>query len=146
MTKAEIIAEVTASTGADKQEVLRIVERLFEVIKNNMVKGNNIYVRGFGSFINKKRAEKVARNLSNNTAMIIPTHYVPGFKPAQTFLEKVKKNVNDGNLTKTTVKLPKGTKKVKPAKKVVKPAVKATDKAKATDKIVAKPVAKTTKK
>lgn len=143
MTKAEIIAEVTANTGIDKQEVLKIVEKLFEVVKKNMIEGKNVYVRGFGSFVNKKRAKKMARNLSTNTAMVIPEHYVPNFKPSKTFLEKVKKNVNDGNVVKTTVKVAKG----KTAKKVVKPVAKVTKPvAKATDKAVVKPAAKTTKK
>ena len=147
MTKAEIIAEVTANTGVDKQEVLKIVEKLFDVVKKNMIEGKNVYVRGFGSFINKKRAEKVARNLSKNVAMIIPEHYVPSFKPSKTFLDKVKKNVNDGNVLKTTVKASKASKASK-----VKTVAKATDKtvtktvAKATDKTVTKPAAKTTKK
>lgn len=140
MTKAEIIAEVTNQTGADKQEVLKIVEKLFDVVKKNMIEGKNVYVRGFGSFINKKRAEKVARNLSKNVAMIIPEHYVPSFKPSKTFLDKVKKNVNDGNVLKTTVKAGKA----KTAKKVVKPATKTV--AKATDKTAVKPTTKTTKK
>ena len=140
MTKAEIIAEVTANTGVDKQEVLKIVEKLFDVVKKNMIEGKNVYVRGFGSFINKKRAKKVARNLSKNIAMIIPEHYVPSFKPSKTFLDKVKKNVNDGNVLKTTVK---GS-KAKTSKKVVKPAAKTV--AKATDKTAVKPAAKTTKK
>lgn len=148
MTKAEIIAEVTANTGVDKQEVLKIVEKLFDVVKKNMIEGKNVYVRGFGSFINKKRAKKVARNLSKNIAMIIPEHYVPSFKPSKTFLDKVKKNVNDGNVLKTTVK----ASKVKTAEKVAKPETKTVAKpatktvAKATDKTVTKPAAKTTKK
>ncbi len=144
MTKAEIIAEVTANTGVDKQEVLKIVEKLFDVVKKNMIEGKNVYVRGFGSFINKKRAKKVARNLSKNVAMIIPEHYVPSFKPSKTFLDKVKKNVNDGNVLKTTVKASKG----KTATKVAKPATKTVVKpvAKATDKTAVKPTTKTTKK
>ena len=141
MTKAEIIAEVTTQTGADKQEVLKIVEKLFDVIRINMIKGNNVYVRGFGSFVNKKRAQKVARNLSNNTAMVIAEHYIPSLKPSKTFLEKVKKNVNADNIVKTTVKVPKKGKKAA-ALKAVKPVVKATV-AKTT---VAKPAPKTTKK
>jgi DNA-binding protein HU-beta len=69
-----------------------------------MVKGENIYVRGFGSFINKKRAKKTARNISKNTALIIDAHYVPAFKPAKTFVEQVKKNVNDKNAKKVKKK------------------------------------------
>jgi DNA-binding protein HU-beta len=90
VTKAEVISEVAEKTGVDKAEVSSAIEAFFTVVKNSMAEGNNIYVRGFGSFINKKRAKKVARNISKNTAIIIEEHYIPSFKPAKVFVEKIK--------------------------------------------------------
>ncbi|MBC7920770.1 MAG: integration host factor subunit beta [Ferruginibacter sp.] len=90
MTKAEVISEIADKTGIDKADVSSTVEAFFTVVKNSMSKGENIYVRGFGSFVNKKRARKTARNISKNTAMVIEEHYVPSFKPAKVFVEKVK--------------------------------------------------------
>lgn len=90
MTKAEVIAQIAEKTGIDKSDVTTTVEAFFNVIKNSMAEGENIYVRGFGSFINKKRARKVARNISKNTAIIIDEHYIPSFKPAKIFVEKIK--------------------------------------------------------
>lgn len=92
MTKAEIIAEIASKTGIEKIDVQETVETFFKVVKNSMAEGENVYVRGFGSFIVKKRAEKTARNISKNTAIIIPEHFIPSFKPAKIFLEKVKTN------------------------------------------------------
>ncbi|MBC7488486.1 MAG: integration host factor subunit beta [Cytophagaceae bacterium] len=90
MTKAEVINEIAEKTGIDKADVTATVEAFFSVVKNSMSEGNNIYVRGFGSFINKKRAKKVARNISKNTAIIIDEHYIPSFKPAKIFVDKIK--------------------------------------------------------
>lgn len=90
MTKAEVISEISEKTGIDKADVAHTVEAFFTVVKNSMAKGENIYVRGFGSFVNKKRARKTARNISKNTAMVIDEHYVPSFKPAKVFVEKIK--------------------------------------------------------
>jgi DNA-binding protein HU-beta len=90
MTKAEIIAEISSKTGIEKVDVQETVEAFFKVVKSSMVSGENVYVRGFGSFVVKKRAKKTARNISKNTAIIIPEHYVPSFKPAKTFVDKVK--------------------------------------------------------
>ena len=90
MTKAEIIAEISTKTGIEKVDVQETVEAFFKVVKGAMVTGENVYVRGFGSFIVKKRAEKTARNISKNTAIIIPEHFIPSFKPAKTFVEKVR--------------------------------------------------------
>ena len=94
MTKAEVISEIADRTGLDKGDVSSTVEAFFKVVKESMADGNNIYVRGFGSFINKKRAKKVARNISKNTAIIIDEHYVPSFKPAKEFVEKIKGSEN----------------------------------------------------
>lgn len=92
MTKAEIIAEISNKTGIDKMMVQESVESFFKVVRNSMVEGKNVYFRGFGSFIVKKRARKIARNISKNTAMVIDEHYIPSFKPAKTFVDKVKKS------------------------------------------------------
>ncbi len=90
MTKADIINEISEKTGIDKADVQTTVEAFFTVVKNSMSEGDNIYVRGFGSFINKKRAKKIARNISKNTAIVIDEHYVPSFKPSKIFIEKIK--------------------------------------------------------
>jgi DNA-binding protein HU-beta len=93
MTKADIINEIADKTGIEKVAVQASVEAFMKSVKNSMVNGENVYLRGFGSFIVKRRAEKTGRNISKNTTIIIPAHYVPAFKPAKTFSEKVKKNV-----------------------------------------------------
>ncbi|MDX2303521.1 MAG: HU family DNA-binding protein [Microscillaceae bacterium] len=90
MTKAEVISEIAERTGVSKEDVQNTIEAFFKVIQKSMENGENIYVRGFGSFINKKRAQKVARNISKNTAMIINEHYVPSFKPSKSFVERIK--------------------------------------------------------
>ncbi len=92
MTKAEIIAEISAKTGLEKADVTTAVEAFFVVAKDSMVDGNNIYVRGFGSFVNKKRARKVARNISKNTSLIIDEHFIPSFKPAKSFAQAIKES------------------------------------------------------
>jgi DNA-binding protein HU-beta len=93
MTKAEIVAEIANKTGIEKVAVQATVEALMETIKNSMIHGKNVYLRGFGSFIIKKRAEKTGRNISRNTTLIIPAHNIPAFKPAKTFVNKVKTSV-----------------------------------------------------
>lgn len=90
MTKAEVINEIAQKTGIDKADVAHTVEAFFNVVKHSMSEGDNIYIRGFGSFVNKKRARKIARNISKNTAIIIDEHYIPSFKPAKVFVDKVK--------------------------------------------------------
>ena len=90
MTKAEIVSEIASKTGIDKREVLMVVESLMDTIKTTMTNGEEVFLRGFGSFIIKRRAEKTARNISKNTTMIVPSHNIPAFKPAKEFLEKVK--------------------------------------------------------
>lgn len=90
MTKAEVINEISEKTGIDKTDVQITVEAFFSVVKNSMAEGENIYVRGFGSFVNKKRAKKIARNISKNTAIVIDEHYIPSFKPSKVFIEKIK--------------------------------------------------------
>lgn len=90
MTKADIVKDIAASTGIEKQVVLQVVERLMETIKTSMINGDEVFLRGFGSFIIKHRAEKAARNITKNTTMVIPAHNIPAFKPAKSFVEKVK--------------------------------------------------------
>ena len=90
MTKAEVITQIADQTGIDKADVQITVEAFFSVVKNSMASGENIYVRGFGSFVNKKRAKKVARNISKNTAIVIDEHFVPSFKPSKVFIDKIK--------------------------------------------------------
>ena len=90
MTKAEIVSEISSKTGIDKREVLMVVESLMDTIKTTMTNGEEVFLRGFGSFIIKRRAEKTARNISKNTTMIVPAHNIPAFKPAKEFLEKLK--------------------------------------------------------
>ena len=92
MTKADIISDIADKTGLEKADVQIVVESFFQVVKDSMEHGENIYVRGFGSFVNKKRAKKVARNISKNTAIVIDEHYVPSFKPSKTFVEKIRKS------------------------------------------------------
>jgi DNA-binding protein HU-beta len=90
VTKAEVISEIAEKTGIDKADVSTTVEAFFNVVKSSMANGENIYVRGFGSFINKRRAKKIARNISKNTAIVIEEHFVPSFKPSKTFIEKIR--------------------------------------------------------
>ena len=92
MTKADIIAQISEKTGVDKGDVQQTLESFFTVVKDSLSDGENLYVRGFGSFINKKRARKVARNISKGTSMIIDEHFVPSFKPAKVFVEQVKES------------------------------------------------------
>ena len=90
MTKADIVSEIAKTTGVEKVQVQAIVEAFMESIKGSMASNNNVYLRGFGSFIVKKRAQKVARNISKNTTITIPEHNIPAFKPAKSFVAKVK--------------------------------------------------------
>ena len=90
MTKEVIVSEIAKSTGVEKVQVQAIVEAFMESIKTSLTQKNNVYLRGFGSFIVKKRAKKVARNISKNTTITIPEHNIPAFKPAKSFAAKVK--------------------------------------------------------
>ena len=90
MTKADIVNEISRKTGLEKSAVLAIVEKLMEVVKDSMAGGNNVYLRGFGSFIIKTRKEKTARNISRNTTIKIPEHKIPAFKPSKVFMDVVK--------------------------------------------------------
>jgi DNA-binding protein HU-beta len=93
MTKAEIVASISEKTGIDKAEVLATVEAFMSEIKSSLESKDNVYLRGFGSFIIKERAEKTGRNISKNTTIKIPAHYIPAFKPAKVFVSGVKSKV-----------------------------------------------------
>lgn len=91
MTKAEIVSEISSKTGLDRKVVLNTVEALMESVKESLAKGEEVYFRGFGSFIIKHRAEKTARNISKNTTVIVPAHQIPAFRPSKEFLHMLKK-------------------------------------------------------
>jgi len=91
MTKAEIVSEISNKTGLEKQAVQTIVETFMTSVKGALAKNENVYLRGFGSFIVKQRAQKTARNISKKTTIVIPAHKVPAFKPCKTFVNAVKK-------------------------------------------------------
>ncbi|NWJ52949.1 MAG: integration host factor subunit beta [Bacteroidetes bacterium] len=93
MTKAEIVAEIANKTGIEKVAVQATVEAFMETVKKSLEKGDNVYLRGFGSFTIKERAEKTGRNISKNTTIIIPAHNIPAFKPAKSFVNEVKTSV-----------------------------------------------------
>ncbi|HNX07695.1 MAG TPA: HU family DNA-binding protein [Bacteroidales bacterium] len=93
MTKAEIVAEIANKTGIEKLTVQTSVEAFMDAVKAAMQNGENVYLRGFGSFIVKKRAQKTGRNISKNTTIVIPAHNIPAFKPAKVFTNEVKKSV-----------------------------------------------------
>ena len=90
MTKAEIVADIATKTGVEKVAVQAVVESFMEAVKGSTMNGENVYLRGFGSFTIKRRAEKTGRNISKNTTIIIPAHNIPSFKPAKTFVAQVK--------------------------------------------------------
>ncbi len=93
MTKADIVNAVSNKLGSEKKETQLIVEAFMDEIKNQMVHGNDVFLRGFGSFIIKTRAKKVGRNISKNTEVVIPAHNIPAFKPSKSFVDEVKDNV-----------------------------------------------------
>ena len=93
MTKAEIVTQIALKTGTERVTVQVIVESFMESMKENMIKGENVYLRGFGSFILKKRAEKIGRNIKKNTEVLIPAHMVPFIKFCDEFMEEVKSKV-----------------------------------------------------
>jgi DNA-binding protein HU-beta len=93
MTKAEIVVEIAAKTGIEKVAVLAIVESFMKDVQASLAKGENVHLRGFGSFTIVKRADKIGRNISKNTTVKIPAHNIPKFKPCKPFVNMVKKNV-----------------------------------------------------
>ena len=90
MRKAEIVNAISENTGIPKVDVLVTLENFFKEVKDNLAEGENIYIRGFGSFILKKRAAKIGRNIKKNTAVEIPEHHIPAFKPAKEFVDEIK--------------------------------------------------------
>lgn len=93
MTKADIVTRISDKTGMERADVQATVEAFMKEVRHSLETGDNVYLRGFGSFVIKKRAEKTGRNISKNTTIIIPAHNIPSFKPAKTFVEAVKKKV-----------------------------------------------------
>ncbi len=93
MRKADLVAAIAEKTGVQKVDVLVTLESFFKEVKGSLAQGENVYVRGFGSFVIKKRAQKVGRHIKENKAIVIPEHYIPAFKPAKVFVEQVKDNV-----------------------------------------------------
>lgn len=94
MRKADLVNAISEKTGVAKVDVLVTLEELFKEIKSTMQHGENVYIRGFGSFVIKKRAKKVGRNIKKGKSIEIPEHFIPSFKPAKVFTESVKANVN----------------------------------------------------
>ena len=90
MTKQDLINDISKNTGIEKLVVEKTVEAFMETVRVSMAKNNNIYLRGFGTFLVKKRAKKTARNITKNTAIVIPEHFIPAFKPAPEFVSKIK--------------------------------------------------------
>lgn len=90
MIKAELVGEVAAATGYTRRETLEILETAMEVIQNKMAEGENVYLRGFGTFQVKTRKEKIARNITAKTSVVVPEHQIPAFKPAKDFINKFK--------------------------------------------------------
>ena len=93
MTKADIVSKISDKTGIEKLAVQTTVEEFMKTVRKSLEDGKNVYLRGFGSFVVKKRAQKTGRNISKNTTIIIPAHNIPSFKPSKSFVDKVKKNV-----------------------------------------------------
>ena len=96
MTKADIVNEIAEKTGLEKVEVQTTVEAFMGAIKGSLEKGENVYLRGFGSFVVKTRAQKTGRNILKNTTIVIPAHNIPSFKPSKTFVDTVKTSVKVG--------------------------------------------------
>lgn len=109
MRKADLVSKIAENTGVAKVDVLVTVEALFKEIRESLTNGENVYVRGFGSFVVKRRAQKVGRNIQQNTSVVIPEHYIPSFRPSKTFTDKVKRNVK--TVAKSKAKVAKTKKK-----------------------------------
>jgi DNA-binding protein HU-beta len=95
MRKADLVANISEKTGVPKVDVLVSLETFFQEVKDTLAEGENVYIRGFGSFIVKKRAKKIGRHIKKNKAIEIPAHFIPAFKPAKIFVEQVKENVDE---------------------------------------------------
>jgi DNA-binding protein HU-beta len=93
MRKADLVTAISEKTGVQKVDVLVTLEAFFKEVKGSLAEGENVYIRGFGSFITKYRAKKIGRHIKRNEAIEIPAHYIPAFKPAKTFVDQVKESV-----------------------------------------------------
>jgi DNA-binding protein HU-beta len=91
--KSDVISKISKKTGLEKKEVKEVVEYFFVIVKESLIKGDPVYFRGFGSFTLKKRAQKIGRNITKNTSLVVPEHYIPYFKPSKAFSSKVKAKV-----------------------------------------------------
>jgi len=94
MRKADLVTAISEKTGVPKVDVLVTLETFFKEVKTSLSEGENVYIRGFGSFVIKKRAKKIGRHIKKNVAIEIPEHYIPAFKPAKVFVDQVKSNVS----------------------------------------------------
>ena len=94
MRKADLVTAISEKTGIAKVDVLVTLESFFKEVKDTLTDGENVYIRGFGSFVVKKRAKKIGRHIKKNVAIEIPEHFIPSFKPAKVFVEQVKSNVS----------------------------------------------------
>ncbi|MCK7489179.1 MAG: integration host factor subunit beta [Anaerotruncus sp.] len=92
MIKTDVVSQIARKTGLEKRDIKEVAEVFFDIVKDSLVKGENVYFRGFGSFTLKKRAQKIGRNITKNTSIIVPEHHIPYFKPAKSFASKVKGN------------------------------------------------------
>jgi DNA-binding protein HU-beta len=95
MRKADLVASISEKTGVPKVDVLVALEMFFKEVKSSLAEGENVYIRGFGSFVIKKRAKKIGRHIKKNVAIEIPEHFIPAFKPAKIFVEYVRDNVSE---------------------------------------------------
>lgn len=89
MTKAEIVAQIARNTGLDRESTLVVVEEFMDCVRESLTNGENVYLRGFGSFITKRRAQKIARNITAQKSVVVPAHDIPAFKPAKSFMQRV---------------------------------------------------------
>jgi DNA-binding protein HU-beta len=94
MRKADLVSSISEKTGVAKVDVLVALESFFSEVRDSLSSGENVYIRGFGSFVIKKRAKKIGRHIKKNKSIEIPEHFIPSFKPAKIFVEQVKENVN----------------------------------------------------
>jgi len=100
MRKAELVSAIAEKTGVPKVDVLVTLESFFTEVKDTLADGENVYIRGFGSFVVKKRAEKIGRHIKKNKAIVIPEHYIPAFRPAKIFMDMVRDQVTDEEVAK----------------------------------------------
>lgn len=93
MTKAEIVNKISIEVGIEKEQVLKVIDSFTVIVKSTLISGNDVTLRGFGTFMNKLRAKKIGRNISKDISVVIPAHCIPSFKPSKDFIESVKKYV-----------------------------------------------------